>query len=161
MSNATIDAEIAAALAELSTQRVVDVPVAPFGYGRDLDCVTDITEECAEVDPLSRRAVVQAVLRRLTTPRGALIDDPDYGYDVRSFCNRGTTTLELRAISDQCRGEAMKDDRVTEATVKVTYTDRTRTLTVSVTLDCVDVGLGTFTATFAVTADAAELLETI
>lgn len=160
MSNSIIDAAIAADLATL-TERVADVPAAPLGYGRDLACVTDITADCAEVDPMSRAAVVQAVLRRLTTPRGKLIDDPDYGFDVRQFANRAATNVELRSIGDQCRGEAVKDDRVFDATITATYDDAARKLTVSVMLDCYDPVLGTFDFTFAVTADGTALLETL
>jgi hypothetical protein len=158
--NETIRAAIAAELATL-TKRVADVPAAPLGYGTDLSCVTDVTADAAEVDPMSRQAVAEAITRRLTTPRGGLIDDPDYGFDVRTFCNRGTTPTELRAIGDQCRTEALKDDRVNDATITADYDDAARRLRVSVMLDCVDPRLGTFTLTLAVTPDGEALLETI
>ena len=162
MSNATVDAAVAASLAELAASgRVADVPTAPLGYGRDLSCVADITPDAAEVDPMSETAVVQAVIHRLTTARGTLIDDPDYGIDVRAFCNRASTPLELRAIADQCAGEIAKDDRVLDATVTATFTDATRTLRVSVRLECADPTLGTFDLTFAVDATGQVLLETI
>lgn len=157
--NAIIDAAIASELAGLA--RVVDVPAGPYGYGTDLSCVTDLTADFAEVDPQSRTAVAQAVIRRLITPRGGLIDDPDYGYDVRGLCNRATTPTELRALGDQCRAEARKDDRVQDATVTATYDDGTRELRLTVMLTCEDPALGTFTFTFAVTASGAELMESI
>lgn len=158
--NAIIDVAIAAELATL-TERTADVPAAPLGYGTDLSCVTELADDAAEVDPMSRVAVAQAITRRLTTPRGALIDDPDYGFDVRQFANRGTTQLELRAVADQCRGECVKDDRVSAATITAFYDAALRKLTVSVQLDCVDPLLGVFTLTFGVAADGAALLETI
>jgi hypothetical protein len=158
--NAIIDAAIAAELAAL-TERVADVPAPPLGYGTDLSCVTELDNDCAEVDPQSRVAVAQAITRRLTTPRGALIDDPDYGYDVRQFANRGTTQLELRAVADQCRGEAVKDDRVRDAAITAIYDAAERRLTVSAQLDCADPLLGVFSLTFGVDATGAALLETV
>jgi hypothetical protein len=158
--NPAVSAAIAAEMATL-TERVADVPAAPLGYGTDLSCVTDITADAAEVDPFSRQAVAEAVTRRLITPRGGVIDDPDYGFDVRAFCNRGTTPAGLRAIADQCRTEALKDDRVNDATITADYDDAARRLRVTVMLDCVDPRLGTFALTLAVTADGAALLETI
>lgn len=159
MSNARLQASIAAQIESLS--RVVNVPAGALGYGVDLDCVTDITPTCDEVDPMSRVAVAQAAIRTLITPRGTLIDAPDYGFDVRKHCNRATTAAELRSVADQAAAAVRKDDRVDDATVTALYDDRERRLTVSVRLTCVDPELGTFALTFAVDESGAALLEAI
>lgn len=159
MSNPTYDAAIAAELSTLT--REVDVPTGQLGYGTDLSCVLDVTPTLDEVDPMSRVAVAQAVIRSLITPRGAVLDAPDYGLDLRGMLNRGLTNTEIRALADQCRAEARKDDRVEDATVTMTYTDSTKTMDVRVVLQCVDPVLGTFDFVFAVTADGAALIESI
>lgn len=155
----TVAGSIAAQISGLA--KIVDTPTGALGYGTDLACVTDITETCDEVDPMSRRAVAQAAIRALITPRGGLIDAPDYGFDVRAYCNRATTAAELRAVADQAAAALRKDDRIDDAAVTATYDDRERTLRVTVMLTCADPELGAFTLTFAVTDDGAALLESI
>lgn len=111
---------IAAALLE-ETESFTAGPAVAFGS--DLSCAADITStgsELADSDPL---IVSQAVYRRLTTPRGMLIDDPDYGLDLRTFLHRGLTTSQLRSVEGQIRNEIGKDDRVDSVSVTVTQTD--------------------------------------
>ena len=58
---------------------------------------TDIsTPDAADLDPYfgtvsGWRALAQAIGRRLITPRGSLIDDEAYGFDVRSRLNGALT----------------------------------------------------------------------
>jgi hypothetical protein len=154
MSTIVLDA-IDAELALL--EREVPTPSDPttFGYGTDLSCVSDITDELTEVDPYSPLAVGEAVIRRLTTPRGTLPDDPDYGIDLRSYCNRGVTLRELRDLAGTCRSEILKDDRIEDATVTITSSGTS--LAVVVQLALAQPGVQPFTLTFAVTSGAAVL----
>lgn len=147
---------IAREIATLS--RAVDAPTGDLGYGTDLSCVTDVTPSMDEVDPQSTRAIGEALLRRYQTPRSKLADDPDYGLDCRGMLNRGITTTELRVLSAQVHGEAVKDDRVDSAIAEVTFDDGA--LRVAIAVMPVDRTLGTFTLTFAVT-DGGLLLEAI
>lgn len=149
---------IAADLATL--ERVVDAPVGELGYGTDLSCVTDVTDDLAEVDPNSTTAIAESLLRRYSTPRGGLPDDPDYGCDVRGFANRGVTVAELRDLGGAARNEARKDDRVEDAEVIATSSQNGSVLAVSGKITPADPALGTFSFTFAVTGGQA-LLETI
>jgi hypothetical protein len=132
-----------------------------LGYGVDLDCVTDTTPALTEVRPQSPHAIGQAVLRRLITPRGAVLDAPDYGYDVRGRLNHGTTTDDIRSMESDVRGEAMKDDRVTNADVTVTYVATTRALTVELIITPADPTRDDFNLVFYVTADAVQLIASI
>jgi hypothetical protein len=151
MSDA-VKAAIAADLATLT--REVDPPSGPLGYGRDLSCVLDVTPDFAEIDPMSLEAISQALIRRLITPRGALVDDPDYGLDLRGYCNRGATTAELRGLSSAVRGECRKDDRVDDVLVTLTLelVAAAQRLSVQLTVTPADPTLATFTLTFAVTS---------
>lgn len=151
-----------AAAAELATlTRIVGVPVEDsLGYGRDLACITDLDPRLAEVDPMSPGAITQAVIRRFITPRTGLIDDADYGLDVRAHCNRGVTLRDLRALAGAMQGEAQKDDRVATATVIVTASSLGQVLSMQVEIVPADPALAEFSFTFAVT-DASVLMVTI
>jgi hypothetical protein len=67
-------------------------------------------------------AVVEAILRRLQTPRGGLWYDRDYGADVRQFLNGSRSKFAVAAVVE---AEALKDERVEEASADVTFTDTT------------------------------------
>jgi phage baseplate assembly protein W len=147
--NPLIQASIAEQIATL--QQVVDAPIAPLGYGTDLSCITDLAEDLAEVDPTSNQAIAEALIRRLITPRGALPDDPDYGFDLRGLLNRGVTLTELRAVTGQARNEIRKDDRVADAKVSAAFSLQGATLRVSIEVTPADVDNDTFSFTFALT----------
>jgi hypothetical protein len=148
---------IAAELALL--ERIEPTPLAPFGYGQDLDCTTDIDQDLLEVDPSSKTALAQALLRRLSCPRGRLPDDADYGFDLRGMLNRGTDANALRDLAGQIKGEVLKDDRIDGADVTTTYTAQTETLDVTLWVVAVDPALGEFSLTFAVQAGELMLKE--
>lgn len=139
---------IAAELALL--ERLEAAPLAPFGYGQDLDCSTDLDANLLEVDPSSKTALSQALVRRLSCPRGRLPDDADYGFDVRGMLNKGTDDAALRDLAGQVKSEVLKDNRVDGAEVTTDYTVQTRTLAVTIWIVAVDPALGEFALTFAV-----------
>lgn len=147
---AAIDAELA------TIERIVDTPVAPFGYGSDISGAADLDEAMTEVDGFTTLALAQALVRRLDCPRGALLDDLDYGIDVRSFVNRPTTTAEINALAGQIRAELLKDDRVESLTVIVAPTPTGSAMAISLSVLPVDARLGPFRLTLGVTS--AELL---
>ena len=147
---------------------VAALPVTPrvapsadqIGYGIDLSCITDVTHTLDEVDPQSNTAIGEAIIRRYITPRGTLPDDQDYGLDLRGYCNRGVTDAELRTLPSAMRMEAMKDDRLEDAGITVTWDSTTRRLRATAVLrprDSVD----PFRLVFFVSGDGAELIESI
>jgi hypothetical protein len=148
-----MDEEIAKLVRETPT------PVDPFGYGRDLSCVLDLTDGMDEVDPSSTLAIAQALVRRLVTPNGTLWDDPDYGEDIRGYLNRGTTLADLRDLEGKIRNECTKDDRVAQVVAQVRQVGTTQ-LDISVQVTPVDPTLGVFSMTLALT-DAGLLLQEI
>lgn len=148
--NPTLAAAIAADLATL--ERVVDPPPEPLEYGADLDCVIDCTEDFAELDGSTPRAIAQAVARRYCTPRGGLPDDPDYGCDVRGALNHPTTQAELRTLQSRMKNEAAKDERVERADVTVTFNQAASELSASVTITPRDPRLTAFSFVVRVTS---------
>lgn len=148
--------------ADLATiPREVDAPDDELGYGRDLSCVTDLTPDLDEVDPQSPQGIAEAICRRFISPRGCLIEDPDYGLDLRGICNKAITYEELRELADQAQAEAKKDDRVDHAEVTLDYDDITSTLTVDTLITPVDPTLGPFSFVFVVAEDGTPLLESV
>lgn len=133
-------------------ERETDTPVPPFGYGSDLACRTDLEDDMREVDPMSVDALAEALLRRLDCPRGALPGDADYGIDVRSYLNRGTTDAERIRIETEIAAELTKDDRVSNVQVTVTQSADALSMRIGVLVVPVDPATETFRLTFAVTS---------
>lgn len=149
-----------AQLAELrALGRVADVPQSPLNWGSDLSCVTDCDAVFSELPPTGALIIAQAVVRRFLTPRGGLLDDGDYGLDLRSYCNRGVTQQDLRTLQSRCVAEALKDERVLSCTIDVS-TDFSSVLSVRALITPSDPALGPFTFVLAV-SDENTLLELI
>jgi len=136
--------------------------VAPdaLGYGTDLSCVLDVTPDLDEVDPMSTVAIGEAIVRRFITPRGGVVDDQSYGLDLRGYCNRGVTNEQIVRLQSQCRVEALKDDRVSDAEVSIRWVAAERRLSVRINATAVD-SAQEFSLTFFVTADGLLLQESI
>jgi hypothetical protein len=145
----TVRDAIAEGLAALTP--VVTTPAAPFGYGADLSCVSDLTETMDEIDPFSPRALGEALARRLDCPRGGLPDDADYGIDLRDMLNVGLTTAEIRALAAQIRTELLKDDRVDAIRVEVAPAPNGSSLRIALVVTPVDPQIGVFSMTLAAT----------
>ena len=103
------------------------------GYGTDTWCLGSIQPGRLVH---GRMVVVQAIYRRLNTPRGTLrgLDDPNgtdenegeneanYGFDVANFVGQIGYPAVLVAIPGRVRAEIQKDERVINATVRATDT---------------------------------------
>ena len=142
------DAELASL-----TEPVAAPDSPPLDYGRDLSCVLECDEQFGEVYADGALIIAQAVARRLLTPRGRVLDDADYGLDLRALCNRGMTATELRALHARIVAEAYKDERVERATAELD-TDGTvlanATLTVKLRITPRDPSLEPFDSIIAV-----------
>lgn len=79
--------------------------------------------------------LLQALMRRLETPRGALAafgGDPDYGRDISDLLNQGFSPARLAAAETDIGVELEKDDRVFRADVSVTLPTATSKLTIEI-----------------------------
>lgn len=99
--------------------------------------------------------VAQAVYRRLITPRGMVIDAPDYGYDLRSLLHKGQTPIQRAAIPGLIRSEVLKDERI--ATVEVEVTTFTHDM-IGVAIRC-ETAEGPFELVLNISAAAVKLTE--
>lgn len=147
---------IAAGIAAL--ERAATTPPAPYGYGRDLVCIDDLTTSADETDPTTIASLAQDLYHRCTTERGSLVDDPDYGDDARGFLNAALTPGELLTIGGRLSLECLKDDRVAQAVVTARLTAPGE-LTITFEITPAIVGLAPFTLILAITADTLPTLE--
>jgi hypothetical protein len=120
--------------------------------GTDLSCVEDLDPAGAQVS--GRILLAEAMARRLSTPRGGLIDDPNFGYDLTAYLNDDVGPGDLAAMSAGATAEALKDERVLSADVSVTL-DPDGKLRVTMALADSD---GPFTLVLAVGATTVDLL---
>lgn len=149
---------IAEGLAEL--EMLVATPTGELGYGVDLSCTTDVTPDFDEVDKDSYRGIGEAQFRRLITRRGLLVDDPDYGRDVRSLANRGVTARDLLAEAGEIKLECEKDDRISRSDVTLTPEQGGKRIRITIRNTPADPQLVPFTLIMAV-ANGQALLEAI
>lgn len=117
--------ETIAALTTAHTIRLVPDPVEPFGYGRDLECFTDLTEDMREIDQNSPRAIIHSCFRFLTTGRDTIPDAPGRGVDLVAMLNAGVTRDRLLELEADIVGEIDLDDRVLRSTATVTLSNTT------------------------------------
>ena len=103
------------------TQGLFPIPptVQNRALGSDLSGVTDLTAQMAEVS--GRRCLAENLARRLITPRGTLIDDPNYGYDLTGFTNADMAPSDIAQMQSGITSEFLKDERVTGAQVTVQF----------------------------------------
>jgi hypothetical protein len=124
---------------------------AGINYGHDLFCIQDLDPGMIEVD--GRVCLAQAIARRLMTPRGGLIDDTNYGYDLTAFINDDITASAIGRMQGQIVAECMKDQRVVGASASVIYTAQQLIVTISITD-----GVGPFPLVLAVSAVTVQIL---
>lgn len=108
-----IDAKIAGL-----TRRFAPSTAALY-YGSDISCTSDVDELWSEVDAGSVRALGEALIRRLQTPRGMLFRDPAFGTDIRGMLHVGQTEQQIQALARLVEAECRKDDRVEAVTARV------------------------------------------
>lgn len=96
-------------------------------------------------------ALTQAIARRLTTPRGGLFYDLNYGTDIRDFISSSIPIAQaISAIEAECR----KDERVDDCDVTISVVADEW----FVTIECKAHASGPFALTLAVSAVSVELL---
>ncbi len=121
-------------------------------YGTELSCVNDIASDGRTVTGF--RVVAEAIARRLITPRGRLIRDPNYGFDLTQYINADMSTRDIASLRSSVEAECLKDERVTGAIVSATL-DSHGLLTVTIEID---LGSDSFTLVVAASDVTLELV---
>jgi hypothetical protein len=93
--------------------------MATVDYGTDVFCVTDLDPSFRLVS--GQQTTGQAVARRLITERGTLLDDPNYGTDLRKYLGEPKSASVLARCSSDAEREALQDERVESAAAESTY----------------------------------------
>lgn len=125
-------------------------------YGTDL--ATVFTAYGADIDPggaevSGRLLLSQALVRRLLTPNGRLLDDPNYGFALTDYYADDLAPQDLGEIQAGVQNEMLKDERVVGATATVTLASG-----VLVVAILIQDGVGPFKLTLAVTAISVTVL---
>lgn len=79
-------------------------------FGLGWSCTTDLTMPAIMVSGF--RIVAEAIIRRWLTPRGGLLEDPSYGYDLTDAIGEDIGPSDLARMSQAAAEEAQKDQRV-------------------------------------------------
>lgn len=142
----------------LALARLTPAPVpAASGFGSDIS--TFAGPDRNDLHPFlplitGKRAVAEAVARRLLTPRGLLPWAQGEGFDVRDLLGQGFTPAALQSFSAQISTEAEADERVQSAEVTITFNEPRQALAISVRLRTAE---GPFTLVLDVSKLAADI----
>lgn len=79
-------------------------------FGLGWSCTTGLTMPSVMVSGF--RIVAEAIIRRWLTPRGGLVDDASYGYDLTNAIGEDIGPSDLARMSQAAAEEAQKDERV-------------------------------------------------
>lgn len=105
-----------------------------LGLGTDWAIENDLEERIRLVT--GRENLSLAVVRRLSTPRGGLFYDPDYGLDLRLWLSADFSLSDIQTMGAQIEDEVGKDERIQSVRATVLYDLSTERL--EVTIDLVD-----------------------
>jgi phage baseplate assembly protein W len=122
-------------------------------FGQDINCLAGLDPRLRLVGGLENLG--QALVARLSTPRGGLFYDPNYGTDLRAYVNESTSSAMLARARADVQAECAKDERVATCTASTSFDAAALTLLVRVD---VQTGAGPFRLVLAVTATSVEIL---
>lgn len=80
------------------------------------------------------RVVLEAVARRLMTPRGSLLGSPDYGVDLRAWVNESVDEASLQNLKATIESQAQQDERVEAALADIAFDSTTFTMNIKVSV---------------------------
>lgn len=80
-------------------------------WGYDISCFQD--EDAAQTHVTGFSLLGQSLARRLQTPQGSLLGDPDYGYDLLGETDNDVSLGDIARIGQTIDSEFVKDTRVT------------------------------------------------
>lgn len=95
-----------------------------------MSCTRDLTPTPKQVT--GNRRTVEALFRRLTTPRGMLGSDKSYGTCVEDIVGETFTERDVSSLKQDIAAECMKQRDVRRVLVDATWNASTRTLTIKV-----------------------------
>ena len=111
-------------------------PQYQYPYGTDLACVLQ-ADGSIDLDPgmgecSGPTLLVQRVIRRITTPRGSVVDCPNDCIDIRNYLRSGVLASTPTNLQIQLQQELAKEPGLTAVAVGVKYVIQTATLTITI-----------------------------
>jgi hypothetical protein len=103
-----------------------------------------------------RQLLSEALIRRLLTPRGGLIDDTNYGYDLVGELNDDLSPNDIGRIGSSIDQEMLKDERVLASKTQVLFQNGVLIVTILITD-----GTGPFPLVLQVSGVTISLLNTV
>lgn len=127
-------------------------------YGTDISTIT--AAGAIDIDPYFKvvsgsTAVLHTIVKMLVTPQGGLLDDEDFGYDLRALVHGSTSRAELNSAVGEIEAQCLRDERIADVTVTLSVASGVLTCNVQGTL----VDGQTFRLVLAVSAVSVEVLE--
>jgi hypothetical protein len=95
-------------------------------FGLDVSCLPDLDPSFTLISGF--RVVAEAIARRFITPKGTLLRDPNYGFDVRSILNEKFTPANLFLWRRLMIAQAELDERVLSTDITLTLGTDNRSL---------------------------------
>lgn len=102
-------------------------------FGTTVSCTFDI--DPAGLLITGRRVLSEALIRRILTPRGRLLSDPNYGFDLAGAINNDMSAADANEVGANMDQEFTKDERVVSSTTIASFNQTTGVLTTSTTID--------------------------
>lgn len=122
-------------------------------FGQDLNFLDDLDPSLGLLGGTDNLG--QALIHRLSTPRGGLFYDANYGTDLRAYVNESISAATLARARADVQAECAKDERVLACTASTSFDATTKTLLVQV---AVQTAAGPFALVLAVTSVSVALL---
>ena len=122
-----------------------------MAIGTDFAGALDIDPSWREATS-ARRALAEAIVRRLTTPLGQLPDYPSYGFDVRGLIGSSLNSSQIR---QRVRVQCLAEEEVLAAKVTVAAENGGESITIDIAITD---GEGPFALTLAINDLATEAI---
>jgi hypothetical protein len=128
-------------------------PLADDDLGTDVALTEDLSGVWGVAS--ARTNLAMAIYRRLSTTRGGLFYDADYGFNLTDLLNSELSTADISAARGAIIAECQKDERVQSASVILTFRPLLKSLDVEIEIDT---AVGPFDLVLRATAVTVDIL---
>lgn len=128
-------------------------PLADDDLGTDIALTDDLSPVWGIVSGKTNLAM--ALYRRLTTTRGGLFYDSDYGYNLTDLLNADLSTSDISNARGAIIAECLKDERVQSVAVTMAFNPSTQSLDLDIE---VETAIGPFDLILRATQTTVEIL---
>lgn len=94
-------------------------PLNLINFGRTVSCTFDLAPVGVVYSGV--QVLSEALVRRLLTPNGRLLDDRDYGYEIIQHVNDDMNASDVAQVGSEIDLEFLKDPRVTFSSTQATF----------------------------------------